>query len=306
MMEKGKKWTDAEKHAFKRALEKHAWGNWKVISQEMTTRTSDQVKSHAQKYARKHPEEAARYKTISPIKAHYHKSNSIETKYKFRIPPGKVPIHRPRPIKASSGQAFVRRVTPTQEDRDMILQDVEAVNLVGGNYLQPGFVSFQLVQDARDPQGSRDLLAREYEPSIVQINDKLGAKVNWNDEEEVEILPNNARKQFEPGKLMRKRLNRILEKHLTDKWWLKLTDFEDQFLNLCELVAVIVSMFDNEDWIGRTSPEEMDDVLDVAYKVNMIWHRVRGSADISIVLEHGHAGHIHNVVLGINKLVQMG
>ena len=54
-------WRPSEHTSFKRAILSIGWGNWKLISEQaIPSRTKEQIKSHAQKYAIHHPECARR------------------------------------------------------------------------------------------------------------------------------------------------------------------------------------------------------------------------------------------------------
>jgi len=52
------KWTDHEQSQFNKGIIKHGWGNWKVMLEEniITTRDRSQIKSHAQKMKKHHPD----------------------------------------------------------------------------------------------------------------------------------------------------------------------------------------------------------------------------------------------------------
>ena len=44
-------WTTYENKLFRKGVVKHGWGKWKLISEKcVTSRTMEQVKSHAQKF----------------------------------------------------------------------------------------------------------------------------------------------------------------------------------------------------------------------------------------------------------------
>ena len=48
------KWTTNENKLFKKGVVKYGWGKWKLISEKcVTSRTMEQVKSHAQKFLNK-------------------------------------------------------------------------------------------------------------------------------------------------------------------------------------------------------------------------------------------------------------
>ncbi|KAL3764612.1 hypothetical protein ACHAW5_000487 [Stephanodiscus triporus] len=49
-------WTKEEHHLFEDGCILHGWGNWKKIQEVIPTRDRHQVKSHAQKYEKNHPE----------------------------------------------------------------------------------------------------------------------------------------------------------------------------------------------------------------------------------------------------------
>ena len=49
-------WTEAEQLLFEEGCILHGWGNWKNIQEMIPTRDRHQVKSHAQKYGKFHPE----------------------------------------------------------------------------------------------------------------------------------------------------------------------------------------------------------------------------------------------------------
>eukprot|EP00584_Thalassiosira_punctigera_P011344 CAMPEP_0172563264 /NCGR_PEP_ID=MMETSP1067-20121228/100142_1 /TAXON_ID=265564 ORGANISM="Thalassiosira punctigera, Strain Tpunct2005C2" /NCGR_SAMPLE_ID=MMETSP1067 /ASSEMBLY_ACC=CAM_ASM_000444 /LENGTH=866 /DNA_ID=CAMNT_0013353677 /DNA_START=265 /DNA_END=2865 /DNA_ORIENTATION=+ len=53
-------WTDKEQQQFKVGCIKFGWGNWSAIEHCIPTRTRNQVKSHAQKFQKHHPEEKIR------------------------------------------------------------------------------------------------------------------------------------------------------------------------------------------------------------------------------------------------------
>ena len=49
-------WTEAEQLLFEDGCILHGWGNWKIIQEMIPTRDRHQVKSHAQKFGKFHPE----------------------------------------------------------------------------------------------------------------------------------------------------------------------------------------------------------------------------------------------------------
>lgn len=49
-------WTEDEQHLFSQGCILHGWGKWNLIKDMIPTRDRFQVKSHAQKFARSHPE----------------------------------------------------------------------------------------------------------------------------------------------------------------------------------------------------------------------------------------------------------
>lgn len=53
---RGGTWTEAEQLLFEDGCILHGWGNWKIIHEMIPTRDRHQVKSHAQKYGKFHPE----------------------------------------------------------------------------------------------------------------------------------------------------------------------------------------------------------------------------------------------------------
>ena len=52
------RWTDQEKAQFARAIVLHGWSAWAAITPLIPSRTTAQIKSHAQKYMNAHVEEA--------------------------------------------------------------------------------------------------------------------------------------------------------------------------------------------------------------------------------------------------------
>ena len=47
-------WTDNEHQQFEKGVVKHGWGKWKLLSEKcVTSRSMEQVKSHAQKFLNK-------------------------------------------------------------------------------------------------------------------------------------------------------------------------------------------------------------------------------------------------------------
>lgn len=56
----GGTWTEREQRQFLDGICLHGWGNWAAIERGIPTRTRNQVKSHAQKYQKHHPEEKSR------------------------------------------------------------------------------------------------------------------------------------------------------------------------------------------------------------------------------------------------------
>ena len=54
------KWTDAECAQFEKGIILHGWGKWTQVGQLVNTRSSTQIKSHAQKFQKCHPDEVKR------------------------------------------------------------------------------------------------------------------------------------------------------------------------------------------------------------------------------------------------------
>lgn len=55
------KWTNTEQKQLQKGIIKHGWGNWKILLEEniITTRDRSQIKSHAQKLKKHHPDVVA-------------------------------------------------------------------------------------------------------------------------------------------------------------------------------------------------------------------------------------------------------
>ena len=56
------KWISEEQKQFQEACIKHGWGKWTNMLTDIPTRNKDQIKTHAQKFKRDHPEETERLK----------------------------------------------------------------------------------------------------------------------------------------------------------------------------------------------------------------------------------------------------
>ena len=54
------KWTDAECAQFEKGIIIHGWGKWIQVGQLVKTRSITQIKSHAQKFQKCHPDEVKR------------------------------------------------------------------------------------------------------------------------------------------------------------------------------------------------------------------------------------------------------
>jgi len=53
-------WGEVEHKQFMDATQQHGWGNWKMVQQNIPSRNRNQVKSHAQKFAKHHPDDKKR------------------------------------------------------------------------------------------------------------------------------------------------------------------------------------------------------------------------------------------------------